>query len=176
MIRDLMKSLGYTAIVTVAVLYLLIALSGKAAAAGPGCDHPNFYVKGCDFPELVGPAGPQGPAGADGAPGRDGADGAAGPMGPRGPMGPQGPAGVGADPRPYLASFRDYLLASNVLVAHLPSQMENRLSVTMAGSGGNGVGLGLGYARRIAKDTHATITVGTAGGAVVYQLGIVGEF
>lgn len=44
-------------------------------SAGPKCNHPNFYVKGCDYPELKGEDGKDGRDGVDGTDGRDGVDG-----------------------------------------------------------------------------------------------------
>jgi hypothetical protein len=87
----------------VAVLALVLAMSGGAYAAGRYVITSTKQIspkvlkalKGAAGPSgaagLTGPVGAQGPAGPAGAKGETGA---AGPQGPQGPTGPQGPAGT----------------------------------------------------------------------------------
>lgn len=89
---------------------ITLLLVGASAYAGPGCDHPNFYVKGCEYPEFKGDKGDDGRDGMDGTDGRDGVDGTDGINGLDGRDGQDGAPGErgergergepGADGRP----------------------------------------------------------------------------
>lgn len=89
---------------------ITLLLVGASAYAGPGCDHPNFYVKGCEYPEFQGDKGDDGRDGVDGTDGRDGVDGTDGINGLDGRDGQDGDTGErgergekgdpGADGRP----------------------------------------------------------------------------
>lgn len=82
-----------------AVVAILSSLS-MSVYATPQCDHPNFYVKGCEYPELNGKDGKDGIDGIDGTDGRDGLNGADGRDGARGEQGERGPQGIaGTDGR-----------------------------------------------------------------------------
>lgn len=74
------------AVAAVAGLYLLA--TSMEAQATPGCNHPVFYVQGCQ-----GPAGPQGPQGAMGPQGPKGDTGATGARGAQGQAGQTGATG-----------------------------------------------------------------------------------
>lgn len=80
-----------------AATLLLVSMS---AFAGPGCDHPNFYVKGCeyDFNGQDGSNGRDGTDGIDGIDGRDGVDGIDGINGLDGRDGKDGVDGRDGDP------------------------------------------------------------------------------
>lgn len=71
-----------------ALMFVVLLGLCSVTWATPGCDHPNFYVKGCDYPELNG---------SNGQDGADGQDGAVGPMGPQGEQGEQGEKGEKGD-------------------------------------------------------------------------------
>jgi hypothetical protein len=89
-----------SAAMTVAVIALICAVGGVAAAAPSG--HVKAHASSQrgprgprGFPGKQGPPGVQGPQGSQG-PG--GAQGPQGPQGPHGPQGPQGPKGEKGDP------------------------------------------------------------------------------
>jgi hypothetical protein len=75
-------------------LFFASLLTTTVAMATPECDHPNLYIKGCDYTELRGDVGPMGPTGPKGDQGDQGPIGLTGATGATGPMGPQGTAGV----------------------------------------------------------------------------------
>jgi len=148
------------------------------ANATPGCDHPNFYVKGCDYPELNGKDGndgidgidgtdgidgldgadgldgrdgKDGVDGRDGTPGKDGKDGAPGPRGPRGHDGADGRDGK--DGRDGIDGKSFSRSALNRIVAATAAldihQSTEGHRATFGASRLNGVtGFGLGYSYR----------------------------
>lgn len=151
----------------------LLSLSGLAYAT-PGCDHPNFYVKGCPLPVEQGPqgekgeqgdvgaTGARGPKGDQGVAGRDGVDGKDGKAGADGAPGRDGIDG--ADGRSGLVlreQFRRYIALSGALDIH-QSEQGHRVSVGAAGTGGT-YGLGFGYSYRDDDDRIYKLGVGKSG-------------
>jgi len=94
MLSRMQQKLG-TAGLVVAVVSLVVALTGAAFAAGGLTKQQEKQVKKIakQFAGKQGPAGLPGPAGLQGAKGDPGAAGPAGPTGPAGPAGGRGPAG-----------------------------------------------------------------------------------
>lgn len=174
----------YGKYITVAVLLMIGFLMGTCASAdegnGPPCDHPNFYVKGCDYPELNGE---------DGEDGQDGEQGPPGERGPRGPAGPQGPAGeVPTEWKELLdrrdVQYRNYLAASSVLDIDLPREYGGqRVTLTAASVFGTfGYGIGYSYmdnkgvALRLGFATSANERDGSKDHEVIWKGGISWEF
>lgn len=145
----------YGKYVTAATLIMVGFLLGTCAKAeeGPGCDHPNFQVQGCTYPED------QGPQGEPGVPGEQG------PPGPMGPPGPQGPAGEVPTEWISLVNTRftelgNYLAASTALDIDTPVTEGNSM-VTVTGASVNGtMGYGIGYAYK--GPGNITVKIGYA--------------
>lgn len=91
MLSRMHQKLG-TAGLVVAVVALVIALTGAAFAAGGLTSQQEKQVKKI-AKKYAGKPGPAGPQGSPGPQGAKGDPGPAGPVGPRGPAGPTGEAG-----------------------------------------------------------------------------------
>lgn len=145
---------------------LLLMCSVTWADKGPNCDHPNFYVKGCDYPELNGNNGQDG---------EDGEDGERGPMGPAGPKGDKGDKGERGDPGPagrdgkdgvvptdwydMMRSTDKYMAAYSAIQPQLPVNGQHRVTFGMAGSH-RAVGAGVSWSYLNEDNTSFTLGLG----------------
>ena len=173
-------------IATIAVVAFILATciyDNARAEDGPPCDHPNFYVKGCDYSELQGQ---------DGEDGEDGEDGKQGPPGPQGLKGERGPPGTpGVVPREWLelmnkrdVQYRNFLAASTVLDIDVPREYGGqRVTLTAASVFGTfGYGIGYSYmdnngiALKLGYATSANERDGSTDHEVIWKGGISWEF
>jgi hypothetical protein len=150
-----------------AVAFLLII--SQNVQASPGCDHPNFYVQGCEGPPgpqgEPGPMGPEGPKGDTGATGATGAQGDQGPIGltgATGATGPQGTAGAaGADGVDSLSTHTVYQdmfddsrlnggLAAVAAIGMIPDSFDGRTAIGMGFTNYRGLeGIALGVTHKV---------------------------
>ena len=154
-----------------------LLLVSTSAFAGPGCDHPNFYVKGCEYDfngqdGINGVDGIDGRDGVNGVDGRDGIAGADGKPGERGAKGADGRDGIdgrdgvngadgrdGVDGKSFSRSSIDRIVAASTALDIHQSTEGNR--VTFGASRVNGAaGFGIGYSYR--DDDHRVYKVGVS--------------
>lgn len=155
-----------------------------AAEASPGCDHPVFYVQGCEGP--AGPPGPVGPMGPQGIPGVPGPKGDQGPVGLTGPTGPVGPAGAagtdGVDGAPgavtnttstvtnnYENVFDDNRLvggiAATAAIGMIPDAFDGRTAIGMGFTNYRGVeGIAIGVTHKV-EGLNLKASLATSSGA-----------
>ena len=133
------------------------------ADGGPGCDHPNFYVKGCDYPELNGQDGADGEDGRDGRDGIDGRDGK-----------------DGVVPTSWydtMYRYSGYAAAAGVIDFTTPVNERNRASIAVMSFGGRKA-MGMTFGHRFGDEENSLLSIGfgTAGAEQVFKAQIGWEF
>lgn len=130
--------------------------------AGDLCDHPNFYAKGCDNPELIGATGSQGPIGLTGATGATGPEGPQGDTGLIGLTGPEGPSGTSGADGVNAVSYEDMFndsrlsggLAAVAAIGMIPDALDGHTAVGIGFTNYRGVeGLAVGLTHKVDKLT-----------------------
>lgn len=160
----------------IAASFLIVTI----ANATPQCDHPNFYIKGCDNPELIGatgqqgPQGPKGETGATGATGAQGVQGLTGATGATGLTGPEGPAGAdGADSVSTSTVYEDMFddsrlvggLAATAAIGMIPDAFDGRTAIGMGFTNYRGVeGIAIGVTHKV-EGLNLKASIATSSGA-----------
>jgi hypothetical protein len=160
-----------------------ITLIANIAVASPDCDHPNFFIKGCDNPELIGATGATGLAGTPGATGPTGLQGPSGINGTTGIDGVNGVNGVnGADGTDgtngvdslsthtvYKALFDDSRLvgglAATAAIGMIPDAFDGRTAIGMGFTNYRGVeGIAIGVVHKV-EGLNLKASIATSSGA-----------
>lgn len=141
----------------ISIMFMMLSFTAVADGQGPGCDHPNFYVKGCDYPELNGQDGQDGRDGRDGIDGRDGV--------------------VPTDWYDTMLRYSDYALAASVIDFTTPVNERNRASIAVMGMGGRKA-MGMTFGHRFGDNETSLLSLGfgTAGAEQVFKAQIGWEF
>ena len=121
------------------------------ADSGPPCDHPNFYVKGCSYPELNGE---------DGQDGRDGLDGV-----------------VPTEWYDTMYRYSSYSAAASVIDFTAPVNERQRASINVMGFGGRKA-MGMTYGVRFGQEQNSLLSLGfgTSAGEQVFKAQLGWEF
>jgi hypothetical protein len=133
------------------------------ADSGPPCDHPNFYVKGCSYPELNGQPGTDGEDGQDGRDGRDGIDGRDGV--------------VPTEWYDTMYRYSSYSAAASVIDFTAPVNERQRASINVMGFGGRKA-MGMTYGVRFGQEQNSLLSLGfgTSAGEQVFKAQLGWEF
>lgn len=154
--------------------------------AGDLCDHPNFYAKGCDNPELIGATGSQGPIGLTGATGATGPEGPQGDTGLTGSTGLTGPSGTNGTDGLNAVSYEDMFndsrlnggLAAVAAIGMIPDALDDHTAIGMGFTNYRGVeGIAIGVVHKV-EGLNLKGSIATSSGArdVVWGIGASASF
>lgn len=165
-----------------ATAFIVLTVAFTELAASPSCDHPNFYVQGCENSiGPQGPVGPQGPKGDTGATGLTGAQGDQGLPGLNGVAGLTGEAGlpgaVGATGLSGTNLFDDNRLtggiASIAALSAIPDVTDSHTGIGIGFAGYRGAqGMAIGIVHKVEELTlKASIGTNSAYQDLVWSAG-----